>query len=104
MFGGVPIRLSWPTTSPSQRKALLERYPPSQSKELFAFASTRTESHETDKYYGAITQRMNFDCPVAETSEGIEPNVNDVELNAIAYSFSNIFEFEPELKQFLRRS
>ena len=41
---------------------------------------------------------MNFDCPVAETSESIEPNVNDVELNAIAYSFSNIFE--PELKQF----
>ena len=47
VFGGVPIRLSWPTTSPSQRKALLERYPRSQSKELFAFASTRTESHET---------------------------------------------------------
>ena len=47
---------------------------------------------------------MNFDCLVAETSESIEPNVNDVELNAIAYSFSNIFEFEPELKQFLRRS
>ena len=45
---------------------------------------------------------MSFDCLVAETSEGIDPNVNDVELNAIAYSFSNIFE--PELKQFLRRS
>ena len=45
---------------------------------------------------------MNFDCPVAEISEGIEPNVKDVQLNAIAYSFSNIFE--PELKQFLRRS
>ena len=29
---------------------------------------------------------MNFDCPVAETSEGIEPNVKDVQLNAIAYS------------------
>ena len=28
---------------------------------------------------------MNFDCPVAETSESIEPNVNDLELNAIAY-------------------
>ena len=48
VFGGVPIRLSWPTTSPSQRKALLERYPRSQSKELFAFMSTRTESHETN--------------------------------------------------------
>ena len=99
MFGGVPIRLSWPTASPSQRKALLERYPLSQSKELFAFASTRTESHETNT---TVTQRMNFDCPVAETSESIEPNVSDLELNAIAYSFSKIFE--PELKQFLRRS
>ena len=39
---------------------------------------------------------MNFDCPVAETGESIEPNVNDVELNAIAHSFSKIFE--PELK------
>ena len=42
---------------------------------------------------------MNFDCRVAETGESIEPNVNDLELNAIAYSFSKIFE--PELKQFL---
>ena len=40
---------------------------------------------------------MNFDYPDAETSESIEPNVNDLELNAIAI-------FEPELKQFLRRS
>ena len=64
----------------------------------------RVHSHgiARNKYYGAITQRMNFDCPVAETSESIEPNVNDLELNAIAYSFSKIFE--PELKQFLRRS
>ena len=44
MFGGVPVRLSWP----SHRKAFLERYPLSQSKELFAFASTLTESHEAN--------------------------------------------------------
>ena len=42
------------------------------------------------KYYGAITKRMNFNCPVAETSEGIEPNDNNLELNAIAYIFSKI--------------
>ena len=24
--------------------------------------------------YGAITKRMNFNCPVAETNESIEPN------------------------------
>ena len=33
---------------------------------------------------------MNFDCPVAETSESIEPNDNNLELNAIAYTFSKI--------------
>ena len=39
---------------------------------------------------------MNFDYPVFETSESIEPNDNDLELNAIAYTFSKIFQ--PELK------
>ena len=42
------------------------------------------------KYYGAITKRMNFNCPVAETNESIEPNDNYLELNAIAYTFSKI--------------
>ena len=30
---------------------------------------------------------MNFKYPVAETSESIEPNDNDLELNVIAYTF-----------------
>ena len=42
------------------------------------------------KYCGTITKRMNFNCPVAETSEGIEPNENNLKLNAIAYAFSKI--------------
>ena len=33
---------------------------------------------------------MNFNCPVAETSESIEPNDNNLVLNAIAYTFSKI--------------
>ena len=33
---------------------------------------------------------MNFNCPVAKTSESIEPNDNNLELNAIAYTFSKI--------------
>ena len=33
---------------------------------------------------------MNVNCPVAETSESIEPNDNDLQLNAIAYTFSKI--------------
>ena len=41
-----------------------------------------------------ITKRMNFNCPVAETNERIEPNDNNLELNAIAYTFSKI-DFNP---------
>ena len=33
---------------------------------------------------------MNFNCPVDETSESIEPNDNSLELNATAYRFSKI--------------
>ena len=41
-----------------------------------------------------INKRMNFNCPVAETNESIEPNDNNLELNAIAYTFSEI-DFNP---------
>ena len=33
---------------------------------------------------------MSFNCPVAETSESIEPNDYNLELNTIAYTFSKI--------------
>ena len=33
---------------------------------------------------------MNFNCPVTETSESIEPNDNNLELNVTAYTFSKI--------------
>ena len=52
----------------------------------------RVHSHgiARSKYYVAITKRMNSNCPVAETSESIEPNDNNLELNAISYTFSKI--------------
>ena len=43
-----------------------------------------------NKYHDAMTKRMNFNCPVAETSESIELNDNNLELNAIAYTFCKI--------------
>ena len=63
----------------------------------------RVHSHgiARNKYYGAITKQMNFNYLVVETSESIEPNDNYLELNAIAYTFSKIFQ--PELKQLLVR-
>ena len=42
--------------------------------------------NRTKKYYGVITKRMNFNCPNVENSESIEPNDNDLELNASAYT------------------
>ena len=52
----------------------------------------RVHSHgiTRSKYYGTITKRMNFNCPVAETSSSIEPNGNNFEPNAFAYTFSKI--------------
>ena len=43
-----------------------------------------------NKYYDVITKWMNFNCPVIETSESIEPNDNDFELNVIAYISKDI--------------
>ena len=64
------------------------------SSERKKFFCIHVHSHgiAQSKYYsyGAITKRMNFNCPVAETSERIEPNDNNLELNAIAYTFSKI--------------
>ena len=60
------------------------------SKEEFFCIRVHSHGIARSKYYGAITKRMNFNCPVAETSESIEPNDNNLELNAIAYTFSKI--------------
>ena len=61
-----------------KKRALLDSPHLSQNKKLFTFASTtRTESH------GVITKRMNFNCPVVETSESIEANYYDLELSIV---------------------
>ena len=46
--------------------------------------------NHTKKILRCNNQRMNFNCPVAETSESIEPNDSNLELNATAYTFSKI--------------
>ena len=53
-----------------------------------------------NKYYsnGVITKRKNFNCLVVETSESIETNDNDLELNASLRSKI----FQTEVKQFLQ--
>ena len=48
---------------------------------------TQTESHETNI---GVESPSEWASPVVETSESIEPNDNDLELNAIGYKFSTI--------------
>ena len=56
----------------------------------------RVHSHgiARNKYYGVITKRMNFNSPIVVSSECFEPNENDLKLNAVAYTFSKIFQPE----------
>ena len=60
------------------------------SKEEVICVRVHSNGITRSKYYGAITKRMNFNCPVTETSSSTEPNDNNLELNAIAYIFSKI--------------
>ena len=86
-FPKLKISYSWKTSSVSKEEVI-----------YFCIHAHGTEQNKT---YGVATKRMNFICPVIETSKSIEPNDNDLELNTIAYTFSKIFQ--PEIKQFLRR-
>ena len=72
--GGVPTRFSMTNTLP---KLNLKSSSGMISSVLKSFC-IHVHSHGVarSKYYGAIIKRMNFNCPVAETSESIEPNDN----------------------------
>ena len=58
--------------------------------EVLTCVRVHSHGNTRSKYYGAITKRMNFICPVAETTSSIEPKDNNLELNAISYTFSKI--------------
>ena len=51
---------------------------------------TLTESHEANITV-ELPREWTSTTPVAETSESIEPNDNNVEVNEIGYTFSKIF-------------
>ena len=88
--GGVPARFSKANTLPKLKKSSSWMVSSVPSKEEFFLHRIHSQGIAQSKYYSAITKRMNFNCPVAETSESIEPNDNNLELNAIAYTFSKI--------------
>ena len=91
MSGGVPTRFSMANTLPKLKKS--SSWMISSQRKKFFCIHVHSHGIARSKYYsyGAITKRMNFNCPIAETSESIEPNDNNLELNAIAlYTFSKI--------------
>ena len=48
-----------------------------------------------NKYYGVkIAKRMNLNCPFVEISKSTEPNYDEIELDAIAYTSSKLFQPE----------
>ena len=59
--------------------------------------TSRVHSHaiSRNKYQGVITKRLNFNCPIVVANECFEPIENDLELNAVDYAFSKIFQPEP---------
>ena len=91
MSGGVPTRLhaqylpqgkeklSWETSSVSKE-------------EVFYLCQhfTQTELHEANITVESPS-KWTSTTPVVETSESIEPNDTDLELNAIGFTFSKIF-------------
>ena len=92
MSGGVPTRLharylpqgkkksySWDTSFVSKEEVVY----------LFQHF-TLTESHE-ENITVESPSKWTLTTPVVETSESIEPNDTNLEVNAIGYTFSKIF-------------
>ena len=77
---------------PQGKERLLERHPLSQKKKFFTSASTLLRLIRTKQILRWNHQANELQLPpVVETSESIEPNDTDLELNAIGYPFSEIF-------------
>ena len=89
MSGGVPTRFhaqylpkvkksySWETSSVSKEEVVYLR-------------QHLTQTHEANIMVESPSKWTSAN-PVVETSESIEPNDTDLELNAIGYTFSKIF-------------
>ena len=93
--GGVPTRFAQSVPSPRKRKAPPERHPLPRKKKLFTSAFTRTESQETNTTVESPSESTST-TRVVETSEIIEPENNDLELNVIGYR-EKTEEMEQEL-------
>ena len=101
MFGGVLTRHD--QCVPHGKEKLLLQDPLSQKGKLFTCASTRNHRKRI------LRCKWTSVALVIVSSEGIEPNDNDLEVSAVAYAFAKIFQPETcwnvanKRKQFLRR-
>ena len=91
MSGGVPIRLH-AQYLPQGKEKLLLRGILCLKKEVVYLRQhfTQTELHEANITVESPS-KWTSTTPIVETSERIEPNDTDLELNAIGYTFSKIF-------------
>ena len=103
MSGGVLTRFSMANTLPKLKKSSFWMISSVWKEEGFCVRDHSHAGIARSKCYGAITKRMNFNCPVAETSESIEPNDNNLELKAFSFFswlYSNL-NFNAAVRAFL---
>ena len=80
-FPKVKKSYSWETSSVSKEEVVYLR---------LHFTQQTAESHEANIAV-ELPSEWTSTTPVVETSESIVPNDNNVEVNAISYTFSKIF-------------
>ena len=85
MSGGVPTRLHGQYLPQGKEKLLLR-----EEVVYLRLHFTETESHEANITVESPSEWTST-TPVVETSESIEPNDDNLEVNAIGYTFSKIF-------------
>ena len=90
MSGGVRTRLHAQYLPQGKEKLVLEDILCLKRSSLPLQHFTQTESHE-EKITVESPSKWTSTTPVVETSENIEPNDTNLEVNAIGYTFSKIF-------------
>ena len=105
MSGGVPTRLHSQYLPQGKEKLLLKDILCLKRRSCLPLQHfTQTESHE-ENIPVESPSKWTSTTPVVETSENIEPNDTNLEVNAIGYTFSKIaWNVANKLIQFARRS
>ena len=92
MSGGVPTRLHAQYLPQGKENLLLRDFLCLKEEVVYVrlHFTQAAESHEANITV-ELPSEWTSTTPIIETSESIEPNDNNVEVNAIGYTFSKIF-------------